>query len=607
MFNISKVNVALLAVLFLISVSVYGITLNVPGNSDYVMYFNFEQLITDEVEGEFIDIVKIFDELGIPKILGIYGKNSLGGPGQLFKLALLLEEDFENFEDGFLDILSGLPLGLVLPGEIGDKTLISILSLLSNARLSITQFVKNTLYEVPVGTFGKLYVIRSNTNIYVCFNNYIAQSTKAMLDAKVHIYSVSTKDDYVFYYKALKFSPVGDLLYQFIDFYGTPSSEEAFLRKSGDEYHFELSVSKSYVEYERKLALSRIGALKGHYFVKDSPYTFGFRLDVLENVKQILMFGLLEEIAGDEERFVKALEGFLDSVESVFGSISEEGFLFSVKYIPEYEKDIRLILELLKRNGLSYKLLQDKKIALLSSQELDNSTELGVFTNDSHLYFRVNVQVDELGSYLEFTITTLQNGNTLVSCDFTNPMLLLEYLMEKAEESYEEEYEYYDYEEDWEEYEEEYDEYYEEEYDEFEEEYEEEWEDYSEEYEEEYYEETTEEVEWGEYSDVEYEIADELDKISYAVFDFLGYEGIQEVDLDTLYEYGYIDYIPENVEMKTLIFDEGYVFTIILYTFSDVDAYPENVQSILSDKGWTSDVWNNKLSLILVYYPNVAQ
>ncbi|MFN4201147.1 MAG: hypothetical protein ACK4FU_07745 [Fervidobacterium gondwanense] len=77
--------------------------------------------------------------------------------------------------------------------------------------------------------------------------------------------------------------------------------------------------------------------------------------------------------------------------------------------------------------------------------------------------------------------------------------------------------------------------------------------------------------------------------------------------MDTLYEYGYIDYIPENVEMKTLIFDEGYVFTIILYTFSDVDAYPENVQSILSDKGWTSDVWNNKLSLILVYYPNVAQ
>ncbi|WP_372589475.1 hypothetical protein QQE94_03085 [Fervidobacterium pennivorans subsp. shakshaketiis] len=163
----------------------FAITIFVPGNSDFVMYFNINNIGDQE-------LTAILQEAGITPIISVYGKFSLGSA-----LSLSIFDELEDFSP---KVLIGSPIGIVLPGKIGDKSLEFLINYMFDANIQIPKLTVNQPSIVTIDN-KKLYIIRSKDNIYLCFNKDISMFTKDMLNAKISSISLLTKDDVIAYFK----------------------------------------------------------------------------------------------------------------------------------------------------------------------------------------------------------------------------------------------------------------------------------------------------------------------------------------------------------------------------------------------------------------------
>jgi hypothetical protein len=551
----------------------FAITITIPGNSDFVMYLNLSNIGDQE-------LATVLQDADITPIISVYGKLSIG--------SALNPSFFDELENFSPKVLFGSPIGIVLPGKIGDKSLEFLLSYMFDTNVQIP---KLTINEPSVVTIDnkKLYIIRSKDNIYLCFNKDVSMFTKDMLNAKISAISLSTKDDVIAYFKTYKKSFIGEFLYTFGDYFGIPNSDELIITKNGENYSLNVTVNKTFSDYEKKLVLTRRGILKG------LSYLNGANVIVALDTSNIADLSLLSKnLDMDIPQEIQKVFEFLDIFNSIALSATFDGyFTFSGIYKPENEQDARFISSLLKNqlSNMGYQVVvENQKINIYPSQ-IDKALLKPINENASFI-LSINYSDEESSAMLSIKTEILDNGNLSIAGEFNNLAWFLEKFEELAEpyfeETYEEELEYEE------------DENWDEEYEEYDEEYEEE---YDEEYGEERYEEedTTEEIN---YSELEYEIADEIVKILNACADYVRAQGPQEVTLEDLYDYGYIDYIPDNFDVKGVVMNDGTVYVVIHVDVSEYDVEPSNIKSILYyDKNVYSDIINGKISVILYVEP----
>lgn len=552
----------------------FAITITVPGNSDFVMYLNLSNISDQE-------LATVLQDADITPIISVYGKLSI--------VSALNPSFFDELENFSPKVLFGSPIGMVLPGKIGDKSLEFLLSYMFDTNVQIP---KLTINEPSVVTIDnkKLYIIRSKDNIYLCFNKDVSMFTKDMLNAKISAISLSTKDDVIAYFKTYKKSFIGEFLYTFGDYFGIPNSDELIITKNGENYSLSVTVNKTFSDYEKKLVLTRRGILKG------LSYLNGANVIVALDTSNIADLSLLSKnLDMDIPQEIQKVFEFLDIFNSIALSATFDGyFTFSGTYKPENEQDARFISSLLKNqlSNMGYQVVvENQKINIYPSQ-IDKALLKSITENASFILY-MNYSDEESSATLSIKTEILDNGNLSITGEFDNLAWFLEKLEEVVEPYFEETYE-----------EERDEEYYEEEYHE-EEYYEQE---YEEEYEEEYTtEETaTEEVTTEEisYSELEYEIADEIVKIFNACADYIRDQGAQEVTLEDLYDYGYIDYIPDYFDVKSVVMDDGTVYVIIHMDIAQYDVEPSNIVDILYyDKDIYSDIINGRISVILYVEP----
>lgn len=548
----------------------FAITITVPGNSDFVMYLNLSNISDQE-------LATVLQDADITPIISVYGKLSIGNA-----LNPSFFDELENFSP---KVLFGSPIGIVLPGKIGDKSLEFLLSYMFDTNVQIP---KLTINEPSVVTIDnkKLHIIRSKDNIYLCFNKDISMFTKDMLNTKISAISLSTKDDVIAYFKTYKKSFIGEFLYTFGDYFGIPNSDELIITKNGENYSLSVTVNKTFSDYEKKLVLTRRGILK------ELSYLNGANVIVALDTSNIADLSLLSKnLDMDIPQEIQKVFEFLDSFNSIALSATFDGyFTFSGIYKPENEQDARFISSLLKNqlSNMGYQVVvENQKINIYPSQ-IDRAL-LKPITENASFILSINYSDEESSAMLNIKTEILDNGNLSITGEFNNLAWFLEKFEELAKSYFEEtDEEELKYEED-ENWDEEYDEEYEEEYDE--------------EYSEEQYEEedTTEEIS---YSELEYEIADKIVKIFNACADYVRAQGPQEVTLEDLYDYGYIDYIPDNFDVKGVVMNDGTVYVVIHVDVSEYDVEPSNIKSTLYyDKNIYSDIINGKISVILHVEP----
>jgi hypothetical protein len=544
----------------------FAITITIPGNSDFVMYLNLSNIGEQE-------LATVLQDADITPIISVYGKLSIGNA-----LNPSFLDELENFS---LKVLFGSPIGIVLPGKIGDKSLDFLLSYMFDTNVQIP---KLTINEPSVVTIDnkKLYIIRSKDNIYLCFNKDISMFTKDMLNAKISAISLSTKDDVIAYFKTYKKSFIGEFLYTFGDYFGIPISDELIITKNGENYSLSVTVNKTFSDYEKKLVLTRRGILKG------LSYLNGANVIVALDTSNIADLSLLSKnLDMDIPQEIQKVFEFLDIFNPIAFSATFDGyFTFSGIYKPENEQDARFISSLLKNqlSNMGYQVVvENQKINIYPSQ-IDKAL-LKSITENASFILSINYSDEESSAMLSIKTEILDNGNLSITGEFNNLAWFLEKFQKVAEPYFEETYEEeWEYEED-ENCDEEYEKEYEEEYSE-------------EQYEEEY---TTEEIS---YSELEYEIADEIVKIFNACADYVRDQGPQEVTLEDLYDYGYIDYIPDNFDVKSAVMNDGTIYVVIHVDVSEYDVEPSNIKSILYyDKNIYSDMINGKISVILYIEP----
>jgi len=551
----------------------FAITITIPGNSDFVMYLNLSNIGGQE-------LATVLQDADVTPIISVYGKLSIG--------SALNPSFFDELENFSPKVLFGSPIGTVLPGKIGDKSLEFLLRYIFDTNVQIP---KLTINEPSVVTIDnkKLYIIRSKDNIYLCFNKDVSMFTEDMLNAKVSAISLSTKDDVIAYFKTYKKSFIGEFLYTFGDYFGIPISDELIITKNGENYSLSVTVNKTFSDYEKKLVLTRRGILK------ELSYLNGANAIVALDTSNIADLSLLSKnLDMDIPQEIQKVFEFLDSFNSIALSATFDGyFTFSGIYKPENEQDARFISSLLKNqlSNMGYQVVvENQKINIYPSQ-IDKAM-LKPITENASFILSINYSDEESSAMLNIKTEILDNGNLSISGEFNNLAWFLEKLEELAkpyfEETHEEEWGYEE------------DENWDEEYEEYDEEYEGE---YEEEYGEERYEEedTTEEIS---YSELEYEIADKIVKIFNVCADYVRNQGPQEATLEDLYDYGYIDYIPDNFDVKGVVMNDGTVYVVIHVDVSEYDVEPSNIKSILYyDKSVYSDIINGKISVILYVEP----
>ncbi|WP_448376010.1 hypothetical protein, partial [Fervidobacterium sp.] len=540
-----------LGVLFT-SFYLFAITITIPGNSDFVMYLNLSNIENQE-------LATVLQEAGITPIISVYGKLSLG--------SALNPSIFDELENFSLKVLFGSPIGMVLPGKIGDKTLEFLINYMFDASIKIP---KLTINEPSIVTIDnkKLYIIRSKDNIYLCFNKDVSMFTKDMLNAKISSISLLTKDDVVAYFKTYKKSFIGEFLYTFGDYFGIPTSEELVITRKGENYSLKITINKTFSDYEKKLVLSRKGILKGLSYLNGANFILAL------DTSQI---GDTSILTGDWdldifEDFQQIFE-FLDLFNSIAFSATFDGyFAFSGIYKPENEQDAKFVATVLKNqlSSVGYQVVVENQKINIYPSEIDKAL-LKSITENASFILSINYSDEESSATFSIKTEILDSGNLSITGEFNN----LAWFFEKVEELLEQY---------------------------FEETYEEEW---DEEYEEEEAVEeiplaeevTTEEVTTEEigYSELEYEIADEIVKIFNACADYIYDQGPQEVTLEDLYDYGYIDYIPDYFDVKSAVMNDRTVYVVIHVDVSEYDVEPSNIKSILYyDKNIYSDIINGR-------------
>jgi len=539
----------------------FAITITIPGNSDFVMYLNLSNIGDQE-------LATVLQEAGITPIISVYGKLSFGSA-----LNLSILEELEDFS---LKALLGSPIGIVLPGKIGDKSLEFLISYIFDASVQIPKLTINEPSVVTVGN-RKLNIIRSKDNIYLCFNEDVSMFTKDMLNAKISSISLLTKDDVIAYFKTYKKSFIGGFLYTFGDYFGIPTSEELVITKKGENYRLTATINKTFSDYEKKLVLTRRGILKG------LSYLNGANVIIALDTSDIADLSLLSSnLDMDIPQEIQKIFEFLDIFNSIAFSATFDGyFTFSGIYKPENEQDAKFIASILKNqlSSVGYQVIVENQKINIYPAEIDKVLLKSITENASFILY-MNYSDEESSATLSIKSEILDNGNLSITGEFDNLAWFLEKFEEIVEpyfdETYEEEWEY-------------------EEDEEWSEEWDEEW---DEEYEEEY---TTEEI--G-YSEFEYEIADEIVKIFNACADYIYDQGAQEVTLEDLYDYDYIDYIPDYFDVKSVVMNDGTVYVIIHMDISQYDVEPSDIVDILYyDKDIYSDIINGKISVILYVEP----
>ncbi len=548
----------------------FAITITIPGNSDFVMYLNLSNIGDQE-------LATALQDAGITPIISVYGKLSIG--------SALNPSFFDELENFSPKVLFGSPICIVLPGKIGDKSLEFLLSYVFDTNVQIPKLTINELSVVTIDN-EKLYIVFSKDNIYLCFNKDVSMFTKDMLNAKISAISLSTQDNVITYFKTYKKSFIGEFLYTFGEYFGIPISDELIITKNGENYSLSVTVNKTFSDYEKKLVLTRRGILK------ELSYLNGANVIVALDTSNIADLSLLSKhLDMDIPQEIQKVFEFSDIFNSIALSTTFDGyFTFSGIYNPENEQDARFISSLLKNqlSNMGYQVVvENQKINIYPSQ-IDKALLKSITENASFILF-INYSDEESSAMLSIKTEILDNGNLSITGEFNNLAWFLEKFEELAkpyfEETYEEEWEYEE-DEDWDE-----------EYDEENEEEDEE------EYSEERYEkeDTTEEIN---YSELEYEIADEIVKILNACADYVRAQGPQEVTLEDLNAYGYIDYIPNNFDVKGVVMNDGTVHVVIHVDVSEYDVEPGNIQSILLyDKNINSDIINGKISVILHVEP----
>jgi len=554
----------------------FAISISVPGNSDFVMYINLNNIGDQE-------LTAIFQDAGITPVISVYGKLSFG--------SAINPSFFDELEDFSPKVLFGSAIGVVLPGKIGDKSLEFLLNYVFDANVRIPKLTVNEATMVTIDN-KKFYIIRSKDNIYLCFNKDISMFTKDMLNSKISSISLSPKDDVVAYFKTYKKSLIGELLYTFGDYFGIPVSDELVITKKGESYHLTLTINKTFSDYEKKIVLTRRGILKG------LSYLDGANVIVALGTSDIVDLSLLSSnLDMDIPQEVFEFLGIFNSI--AFSATLDGYFAFSGIYKPENEQDAQFIASLMKNqlSSMGYQVLVENQKINIYPTEIDK-TLLKSITENASFILSVKYSDEENSATLNIKTEILDNGNLSITGEFENLAWLFENIEEVVEaffeETYEEEWEYDEYEE-----EEESDEEYEEDYTTeetidytTEEEYYEEW------YEEEY---TTEEYS---YSELEYEIVDEIVKIFNACADYIRDQGAQEVTLEDLYDYGYIDYIPDYFDVKSAVMNDGTVYVVIHVDVSQYDVEPSNIVDILYyDNDIYSDIINGKISVFLYVVP----
>jgi len=540
------------------------------------MYINLNNIGDQE-------LTAIFQDAGITPVISVYGKLSFG--------SAINPSFFDELEDFSPKVLFGSAIGVVLPGKIGDKSLEFLLNYVFDANVRIPKLTVNEATMVTIDN-KKFYIIRSKDNIYLCFNKDISMFTKDMLNSKISSISLSPKDDVVAYFKTYKKSLIGELLYTFGDYFGIPVSDELVITKKGESYHLTLTINKTFSDYEKKIVLTRRGILKG------LSYLDGANVIVALGTSDIVDLSLLSSnLDMDIPQEVFEFLGIFNSI--AFSATLDGYFAFSGIYKPENEQDAQFIASLMKNqlSSMGYQVLVENQKINIYPTEIDK-TLLKSITENASFILSVKYSDEENSATLNIKTEILDNGNLSITGEFENLAWLFENIEEVVEaffeETYEEEWEYDEYEE-----EEESDEEYEEDYTTeetidytTEEEYYEEW------YEEEY---TTEEYS---YSELEYEIVDEIVKIFNACADYIRDQGAQEVTLEDLYDYGYIDYIPDYFDVKSAVMNDGTVYVVIHVDVSQYDVEPSNIVDILYyDNDIYSDIINGKISVFLYVVP----
>ncbi|MFN3328579.1 MAG: hypothetical protein ACK40U_06985, partial [Fervidobacterium pennivorans] len=275
---------------------------------------------------------------------------------------------------------------------------------------------------------------------------------------------------------------------------------------------------------------------------------------------------------------IQKLFSFIEIFRAVSFSITIDGyFTFSGIYKPEYEQDAKLTASFMKKllGEQGYQVSLENRAINIYPSEIDKSS-LKKINDNSYLLFKLNYSDEEESAKIVMKAEVLDTGNLFISGEFNNLVWFLNKIAERtSRREYEEEWDYE------------------------EEEYYEESEEYAEEgYEEEYTEETY-------YSELEYELADKIAYIFNTCADLINNERPQNVTLGTLYEYGYIDYIPDDIDVKSVVMNDGTVYVIIHIDVSQYDVAPENVVDILYEKnGIYSEIINGMISVILYVEPS---
>lgn len=550
------------------SLYLFAISVIVPGNSDFVMYLDLSVL-------ENQDWLPVFQEAGIPTVVSVYGKLSLGNALGFLNLDESAEFSLKN--------LLGLPLGIVLPGNIGDKSLGYVLSSLFDSTIEVPKLTINEPSIILLKS-QKLYIIRSKDSIYLCFNKDISTFTKDMLTGKISSIPLSTKDGVVVYFKTYKKSLIGELLYITGDYIGIPISDELIITKKDEKYRFEATIVKTYSNYEKKLALAKRGILRDLSYIDSANIIIAFDTSNMGDSPL-----LTADLDVDIPEEIQKLFSFIEIFRAVSFSLTIDGyFTFSGIYKPEYEQDAKLTASFMKKllGDQGYQVSLENRVINIYPSEIDKSS-LKKINDNSYLLFELNYSDEEESAKIVMKAEVLDTGNLFISGEFNNLVWFLNKIAERASRR--------EYEEEWD-YEEE--EYYEESEEDAEEGYEEEYYDeYEEEYEEEYTDETY-------YSELEYELADKIAYIFNTCADLINNERPQNVTLGTLYEYGYIDYIPDDIDVKSVVMNDGTVYVIIHTDVSYYDVAPENVVDILYEKnGIYSEIINGMISVILYVEP----
>ncbi|HRD20377.1 MAG TPA: hypothetical protein PK584_04875 [Fervidobacterium sp.] len=308
---------SLFCILILLVFSVvftFGTSFFIPSNSDFLVF----------VSG-FTDFLGLDSDSSLGSML-IFGKDS-SGQFIFDNLYTILSGDVGSLENVELDI-SSLPIGVIFGEDTPEDSIIEFLSYLSYTTPEIVSLSESEK-EIIAGP-NKFFIVKSGKRSYLCFSDISRRFVKDMLSGKLSKTTVEIPDGLAFYYKSLRGTPLGDILYSLGDFYGKPVSEEISAKMVDGKLTFDVTIKKETSEYEKSI-------------IKELEISTTDDLDMIKDADMVIRgvgklgyafaYGLLN-LSGVELK-KNYFESFLFSSSSKSDSV-----LFSAKYRSDYSKEV---------------------------------------------------------------------------------------------------------------------------------------------------------------------------------------------------------------------------------------------------------------------------